>query len=634
MTILSHNAASIGTLFERDERNLVEKYGKQIAPFFRLGISDQSDQVLFSAEAHAYEGSYDLNGLIVSDVEFDETDCQTDMIKLTVQNIDLNLHDSRLFAEGNSIDLWMGYDGHQPDYMGRAIIVTREPDFGSDNIPTITVTAYDISYFMMEEGRNEISDEGTDWVTRNSRRAPNSRVRNFITEDTHISDTRQEAERRGDSVNMDDNGRELDAGEIPIEMYQVEEIDDPNAIETPDNRYSRSSSTRRSRRDSGKVWRELTDSEIVDAIFKSYGIVPYTEAINQRVRGSDTTRTVDETETILGNVADTESTRESYQRENERIDADANFRHPNLSVDENARELDTANHQSGAGLSQQEAYFGNITTSHQVTEHRDGRRVVQKSGTSDWDFCKMLAAKHGFIMFVFFHYPSRQWIGYWGAHQNIPQQFLYTFKYARGDETTLKRFKPIISMRGQKTEIDMTVVDPRSHREQHLRVSMDSVNNYSTEFRGPDGSSRIEEPLGNGPQVVLSIHGQRVAVSAGRNFSTPEDARIWLMSFWYRHAADFCQAEGETVIGLPEMRARQFHYVEGVGRSSGKYFITKATHKMGTGAFYTVNFSGYRIVDMLESEPNPDDQHLTIEDSELGQRNTVAPRVPWRERIL
>ena len=57
-----YRAAQIGILFQQDDRNLVEKYGHTAAPFFRLEISDQADQIIFSAESQLQNGAYDLNG--------------------------------------------------------------------------------------------------------------------------------------------------------------------------------------------------------------------------------------------------------------------------------------------------------------------------------------------------------------------------------------------------------------------------------------------------------------------------------------------------------------------------------------------------------------------------------------------
>jgi phage protein D len=612
----SYPAAQIGLLTRRDDRDLVEKYGKLAAPFFRLEISDQSNEVLYSAESQSNEGGYILPGVIISDVEYDENDCQASMISMTVQNMDMTMHDSRLFAEGNHIDLWMGYDGHQPDYMGRAIITELEPMFESGSIPSLNVKAYDIAHFMMEEGRAEIVPEGTAWFERHRQSADNSGGNRPAGVDSdHYPDTEREADERARSgggprpPSVDRNGPQLDLSGTATRLRLTNS--------TPTNERSNSEVRTtwrqwrppRRNRNSGKVWREMKDSEIAEAIFASYGIIPFIEATDERARGRTTTREVEDIDIEGNQVRDTDRQRRDDRSRSGGRPGGA----PNLSVDEDGPQLD---------LADRETRLTARTTTNTVTERTGGRRVVQKSGTSDWEFLKKLAKNHGFIVYVFFLYEAHRWIGYWGPPSNVPQQHIYTFKYAQGDDTTLHSLRPRISMRGQKTEIDLQTVDPRSGREQRLRVSMDTVSQYSPEFRGPDGTSTIREPLGNGPEVVLTIHGRRTTVVADRPFTDPEDARRWLMAFWMRHASDFCTAEGKTIIGLPEMRARQQHIFTGIGRIDGAFFITKATHKMSKSG-YNCTFSGYRIVDLLEGNAITENDLLTVDENALGESNPV-----------
>ena len=70
------------------------------------------------------------------------------------------------------------------------------------------------------------------------------------------------------------------------------------------------------------------------------------------------------------------------------------------------------------------------------------------------------------------------------------------------------------------------------------------------------------------------------------------------------------------------MRARQFHILNGLGRFDGKYFISKATHKMGTGSIYSTSFSAYRIVDFMEGTPTDENSLLDSEtvniDEDIG----------------
>jgi len=626
---LSYPAAQIGTLHQRDDRDLVDVYGLFTAPFFRLEISDQTDAVLFSAESQFVDGGYDLHGIIVTEVEYDENDCQANMIRLTVQNPDLLIHDSRLFAEGNSIDVWMGYDGHTPKYMGRGIITEIEPMFESGSIPSMTVTCYDIAHFMMEEGRCEIDTEGTSWTVRSSSGGRTNRPRQRVANNA-IPNTAADAARAIERGNLPEGSQSIDEisysdssvdpSEQDIDNWLVDEPEmsvDPNLVHEQETRRAAGSNRqwRPRRNDSGKVWRGKTDAEIVATIFTSYGIVPFTEATDERRRTSRMQQVTRDMNGIIQTTAVLNRVEEMRraQAEEERLNLPNTT--PDVTVDTDGRNLD---------LNRREIFLSTTqipeltTTTERVTTER---RVVQKSGTSDWEFIKELAKKRGYIVYVFFLPEARRWIGYWGSPNNVPQDHIYTFKYAAGDGTNLRSIKPRISMRGQKTEIDLSVVDPRNGRTQLLRVSMDNVNRYSPEFRGPDNTAQIRQPLGNGPEVVLTIHGHRTTVIADRPFTDPEDARQWLMAFWMRHASDFCTFEGDTIIGFPELRARQSHIFQGMGRIDGAFFITKSTHTMSTGSGYKTSFSGYRIVDMIEGAPLTESELLTVDDTALGERN-------------
>ena len=630
-----YQAAQIGTLLREDSRTLVEKYGKVVAPFFRLEISDQSDQIIFSADSQLRESSYDLNGLIVSDISWDENDCQADELKMTVQNIDLTLHDSRLFAEGNSIDLWMGYDGHQPEYMGRAIVVEVESVFTSDAIPTIEITAYDISHFMSEEGRAEIEQEGTQWWERHT--VTTETVPQEVPVLNAVPNTASDAavaRRRAAAVGVSPDiipSPSLEEGaatpaNTPITAVMGTVTHD---TATPRSRtIFRQSRTNRGRRNNrGKVWRNLRDDEIAIAIFHSYGIVPFVEATNQRARARKVATTDERTgQIVTSQVRNLTSDQQRDMRQAEQAGITGIVPIETVERDMESGELGLHNREIRAQASTQ------VVEGMQIV---GGRRVVQKSGTSDWEFLKKLAATHDWIVFVFYFYDTRNWIGYFGPKRYIPQHVSYTFEYAANDDTTLAEFRPKISTKGQKTDIDLMYVDPVSRRQNRMRVSMENISRYTPEFRGPDGTRDIQEPLGNGPEIVLTVSGQRSVVTANRRFANMDDARRWLMAFWIRYASEFCEADGNIIIGLPEIHARHKHVVNGVGRFGGAYFFTKVSHKMATGSIYETTFTGYRVVDLIDHEPISDDSSISVESNDLG---VLTPEVRdvltrWQEAL-
>lgn len=85
----------------------------------------------------------------IAGTEYEEAENTAAKIVLEVNNPGLRFLDERVFAEGNSVDLWMGYAGSPLVFQNRGIIVKPEPSFPRAGIPTMTITAYDLSQRLM-----------------------------------------------------------------------------------------------------------------------------------------------------------------------------------------------------------------------------------------------------------------------------------------------------------------------------------------------------------------------------------------------------------------------------------------------------------------------------------------------------
>jgi len=727
-----YDAAEIGTRYHDDDRSISEKYGRQIAPYFQVDISDKDDTLIMSSGTVAKTGGYDLNGLIINDVQMEEDIEGADAINITINNPRVDLQNSPLFEIGNNIDLYMGYDGRSPFYMMRGIIVEVQPEFPADTIPTIKIKAYDKSYFMMEEGKAEIVPEGSSWWERRTQAsvAPtplnptisynNAHGNTAPSENdlAHIDRVNTLAEEQGEPVRMRTVGAltaldsDQDLTRIVVEGGQVRTPagveDDPNVnfdaaqqalgrtqqAQTQQG-WQRQQFGRRSRQ-AGKVWRGKTDSEIVAAIFQSYDIVPYVEATSEHRRvytgrnrpvdpnsGSSSDRTgrpsrgspesIDDiSEAELQRIEDAAGPDESLENARERLASESAAGDPTLPAPPggdyasnrtaelgdadraesatpyvnmlNVRPVDftgeanqliddsssiTRGRNAGAGFTDyqwtDDYRYRNVLaerwaeqTPPQTTRETRQREVTQRAGTTDWDFIMKLAKQHGFIVFVFFHIESHEWIGYWGPEDNVPQFRKYTFRYNAGDETTLGTVRPNLSAKNQSTEIDLIYVDPVNGRENRLRVALDNLNENMEELSVPGEMTERRDPIGNGPEVILRIHGERVRVNADRRFTSADDARVWLMSFWLEHARDFYFIEGDTIVGIPEMRAREYHVLEGFGRYSGEFFITQSRHGMSPGQGYRTSFVGRAKSPFREGDEQGDDM-LVTDQTVLGE---------------
>lgn len=708
MTIIDNRrvfaAVEIGTLYRDDDRSVADKYGHFCSPYFKIEISDKDDNIIFSADSLLIEGGFDLNGLIINDVSFEEDIDGASCISITVNDPNVELLDNHLFDIGNNIDVWQGYDGRASFYMGRGIIVEPAPNLPATGMPTIRITAYDILYFLMEEGKGEIVPEGSAWwertQIRRTGRLPLDEPANDSYEDnlTEEEVAEREAENyRTQAADPDSYLQQLQTG-MEVEEDGIDRStevihgvtipgDDgpvaPSSVQTTTGWQQQNFSRRR--RQAGKVWRNLTDAEIVAKIFLSYGITPYVEATDEHVRrvtarnrpttGSfdstlfvnqvygerDTAESVeaqglneDQIRRLEMEADDDESLEEARERlgdsiedwRNEGNDFDAGVRDAlNSDPDYDPTNYDAFYRPSEVvGSVFRENEYGELVAEDAVTPAAivgvvptpvdqtppqmptrtgDGgdRTVTQKSGSTDWEFIKELAEKHGFIVFVFFHIESRRWIGYWGPESNVPQFRQYIFRYNDGDWSTLGNVRPNVSAKGQATEIDLIFTDPVSRHENRLRVAMDNVNNYNSEFRGDSGPNSIPDPLGDGPEVTLAVHGQRIHVVADHRFTSAEDARIWLMSYWINHANDFALIEGNTIVGIPELRAREHHQFQGIGqRYSGTYFVTQARHMMSPNTMYTTEFTARRSSALQPGDENT--EALTVDQREIGT-NTI-----------
>jgi len=703
-------AAEISSLYRDDDRSIAEKYGHLCAPYFKIEISDKDDNILFSADSLLERGGFDLNGLIINDVSFEEDIDGASCVSITVNDPNVELLDNHLFDIGNNIDVWFGYDGRASFYMGRGIIVESAPNLPATEMPTIRITAYDILYFLMEEGKGEIVPEGSAWwertQIRRTGRLPLDEPANDSYEDTlseeeveeRIADnyrtqaadpdsylqqlqTGMEAEEEGiDRSTTVIHGVTIPGDDVPVA---------PSRIQTTTGWQQQRLGRRR--RQAGKVWRNLTDAEIVAKIFLSYGITPYVEATDERVRrvsarnrpstrdSFDSTLSVTQRYGERDSIDSSESRGlteeqirrlemeaepdESLEEARERIGdgindwettgTDFDGAIDDLLNSDSMRDLEGGNaynafYRPGVGSGHlanlRENEYGELveddaivpdavimevqtppddTPPQMPTRTGEGgdRTVTQKSGSTDWEFIKELADKHGFIVFVFFHIESRRWIGYWGPEKNVPQYRQYIFRYNDGDWSTLGNVRPNVSAKGQATEIDLIFTDPVSRRENRLRVAMDNVNSYTSEFRGDGGPNSIPDPLGDGPEVTLAVHGQRIHVNANHRFTSAEDARIWLMAYWVKHAEDFALIDGNTIVGIPELRAREHHQFLGIGRRySGKYFVTQARHMMSPNTMYTTEFTARRSSTLQPGDDNT--EALTVDQREIGT-NTI-----------
>lgn len=91
----------------------------------------------------------------INGVEYLEQENSASRITLDVSNPDFRFLDSKTFAEGNEIDLWMGYVDHPLAFMGRGAIVRPNPRFPRGGMPSMKIVAHDASRKLMKLAKKD-----------------------------------------------------------------------------------------------------------------------------------------------------------------------------------------------------------------------------------------------------------------------------------------------------------------------------------------------------------------------------------------------------------------------------------------------------------------------------------------------
>ena len=91
----------------------------------------------------------------INSVEFLEQENSAARISVDVANPDFRFLESKTFAEGNAIDLWMGYVDRPLAFMGRGFIVKPNPRFPRRGMPTMRIVAHDVSRKLMDAGEKD-----------------------------------------------------------------------------------------------------------------------------------------------------------------------------------------------------------------------------------------------------------------------------------------------------------------------------------------------------------------------------------------------------------------------------------------------------------------------------------------------
>jgi phage protein D len=103
------------------------------------------------------------------------------------------------------------------------------------------------------------------------------------------------------------------------------------------------------------------------------------------------------------------------------------------------------------------------------------------------------------------------------------------------------------------------------------------------------GSADTDVTLGGkrtGPAVTTSAFGARVHTVVDRPVATQNEADQLARAIYTERALEFVTGSG-TAVGTPELNAGGVVQLLGLGRFSGRYYVTQSTHTIGASGYVT-----------------------------------------------
>lgn len=218
----------------------------------------------------------------------------------------------------------------------------------------------------------------------------------------------------------------------------------------------------------------------------------------------------------------------------------------------------------------------------------------QKADQTDYSFVKGLANSIGWSFWVDYSVGKK-----WALHFKNPktlrvQEFKYTFEHGNGDKSSLLDFDPELSLTGNVTRLQVQGRDPDKGK-----FLVEEFNDEQTapdsRYKG-DPTTVIDETQTTAGAVIKLFFGDHaIEVVSDKHFVSSAEMKIWAEQWWRRKRENFVVGRG-TVVGLPDLRARQTHTLILPDKSlCGDYYFARVRHVFN-GSGYLVDFTARKVV--------------------------------------
>lgn len=235
----------------------------------------------------------------------------------------------------------------------------------------------------------------------------------------------------------------------------------------------------------------------------------------------------------------------------------------------------------------------------------------KKSGTSDYQFLKGAANTLNYDFYIRWDVDKKHWKAYWHPQKqanNDPK--LWTWGpdyYLNGSQGgILLDFRPEFAIRGKSTDVEVFYFDRGAklwEKVPYPPKKKGKTKKNEKKFKWKGDTTTVGEDL----QVIshdaarglrIQANGVSVEVLPATGFRTPEEAATFASMWWRARQETIMRAEG-AVIGYPDLRPGDVHFLAGVGPYTGPWYFADVTHTFKDGGVYETQFTCRSIV------PNP-----------------------------
>lgn len=242
-------------------------------------------------------------------------------------------------------------------------------------------------------------------------------------------------------------------------------------------------------------------------------------------------------------------------------------------------------------------YYHNFLVDLDPTAKKHTR--VKKKGTTDWEFILSLARKNGYVCWVDFGEASNS--GDWGTAVPGPQKFAkfrqkgipqwvlhfrkpphvmdsgFIFEYGKD----LLEFNIREELTGVPSDIEIIHFDRKLRKVDLVTFNPTNVNPQLPEIR---------QGLIMGSEIRFAFGDRTIWTIYNKPFKDKKAAIEFAKRFLEVRNDDFVVGTGK-IIGVENVRPRQIHFLDKIGRHSGEWVFSQVRHRYTSDGVYACEFT-------------------------------------------